>query len=128
MTGGWHFGAGASAFGAAEGIWALGHHLWEFPSAWVLKPTSGIVFCAFVLVLSGAAMAAIRKSDMSWLQSFALTATGAYAALILILFFVLGPGNLWPLVLLLDAVIVFPSLFVGALLGDIVRDVRRRAA
>jgi hypothetical protein len=79
-------------------------------------------------VLSGAALAAIRKSDMSWLQSFALAATGAYAALILILFFLLGPGNLWPLVLLLDAVIVFPSLFVGALLGDVIRDVRRRAA
>ncbi len=128
MTGGWHFGAGGAAFGAAEGIWALGHHLWEFPSAWILKPTSGIVFCALVLVLSGAVMAATRKGDMSWLQSFALVATGAYSALVLILFFVLGPGNLWPLVLLLDAVIVFPSVFVGELLGDVVRDVRRRAA
>src|SRR5258706_15964169 len=111
MTGGWHFGAGGAAFGAAEGIWALGHHLWEFPSAWILKPTSGIVFCALVLVLSGAVMAATPKGGMSWVQNFALAANGAYSALGLILFFVLCPGYPWSLGFFLVLVIDFPLVF-----------------
>lgn len=72
-------------------------------------------------------MTAIRKDDLSWVQCFALAATGAYAAVIASLF-LLGPGNLWPLVLIIDAVIVIVIAFVGALLGDLVRDIRGRAA
>ena len=123
----WHFGAGAIAFGVAEGIWFLGHIIFGFPSAWVLEPTSGIVFCAFVLALSAIAMAATRGDDLTWLQSFAFMSAGAYGTLTVLLFLV-GPGNLWPLVLLIDGVLVIPTLFVGALLGDLIRDLRRRAA
>ena len=127
MSEGWHIGVGASAFGAAEGIWLLGHVVLGFPSRWVLEPTPGIVFCLLVLALSGTAMAATRKDGMSWLQSFALMAAGAYTAVVVALFSV-GPGNLWPFVLLIDAVFVIPALFIGALVGDLVRDVRGRAA
>ena len=127
MNEGWHFGVGAIAFGVAEGIWLLGHFVFGFPSLWVLEPTSGIVFCALVLALSAIAMAATRGDDVTWLQSFAFISLGAYGALIVVLFLV-GPGNLWPLVLLIDGVLVVPAVFAGALLGDLLRDFRRRAA
>ena len=127
MSEGWHFGVGAIAFGIAEGIWLLGHFMFGFPSLWVFEPTSGIVFCALVLVLSGVVMAATRRDDLTWLQSFAFMSVGAYGTLTVLLF-VIGPGNLWPLVLLTDGVLVIPVLFVGALLGDLIRDFRHRAA
>jgi len=126
-TGGWHLGAGAVAFGAAESLWLLGHHFVGFPNDWVLKPTVGIAFAALVLLLTSSVMTAFRKDDLTWLQCFALTAVGAYAAVVVSLF-LLGPGNLWPLVLVLDAVIVVVAVFAGALLGDLVRDIRGRAA
>jgi hypothetical protein len=126
-TGGWHFGAGAVAFGTTECLWLLGYYLAEFPNAWVLKPTSGIVFSALVLLLVSSVMTATRKDDLSWPQCFVLAATGAYAAVITSLL-LLGPGNLWPLVLTIDAVIVIVAAFAGALLGDLVRDIRGRAA
>jgi len=72
-------------------------------------------------------MAATRGGDLTWLQSFAFMSIGAYGTLTVLLFLV-GPGNLWPLVLLIDGVLVIPALFVGALLGDLIRDLRRRAA
>ena len=127
QTGGWHLGAGAVAFGATECLWLLGHYFAGFPSAWVLKPTSGIAFSALVLLVTSSVMTATRKDDLSWPQCFVLAATGAYAAVIASLF-LLGPGNLWPLVLILDAVIVIVAVFAGALLGDLVRDIRGRAA
>src|SRR5712664_1975896 len=126
-TGGWHLGAGAVAFGATECLWLLGHHFAGFPNNWVLKPTAGIAFAAFVLLLTSSVMTAARKGDLSWLQCFALASVGAYAAVVASLF-LLGPGNLWPLVLVLDAVIVVVAVFAGALLGDLVRDIRGRAA
>lgn len=127
MNVGWHFGVGAIAFGIAEGLWFLGHSVLGLPSQWVLEPTFGIVFCAFVLFVSAIAMAATRGEGTTWLQSFAFVSLGAYGALIALLF-VVGPGNLWPLVLLIDAVLVIPTVFVGALLGDLLRDLRHRAA
>jgi hypothetical protein len=127
MSEGWHFGVGAIAFGVAEGIWLLGHFVFGFPSLWVLEPTSGIVFCALVLTLSAITMAATRGDGLTWLQSFSFMSIGAYGTLTVLLFLV-GPGNLWPLVLLIDGVLIIPALFVGALLGDLLRDVRRRTA
>jgi hypothetical protein len=123
VTGGWHFGAGALAFGTAEAVWLLGHRFAGLPSAWVLKPPSGIVFAAVVLLFASSVMAAAREGDLSWLQSFVFASTGAYGSVIASLFFV-GPGNLWPFVLVIDAFIVIPVVFVGALLGDLVRDFR----
>ena len=127
MTEGWHPVVGAGAFAMAEGSWILGHMFFGFSSAWVLEPTSGIVFCALVLLLSATAMAATREDDLTWLQSFAFMSIGAYGAVTVLLFLV-GPGNLWPLVLLIDGVLVVPAVFAGALLGDLLRDFRRRAA
>jgi len=78
-------------------------------------------------MLSATAMAATREDDLTWLQSFAFMSIGAYGTLTVLLF-VIGPGNLWPLVLLTDGILVIPVLFVGALLGDLIRDFQHRAA
>jgi hypothetical protein len=68
-------------------------------------------------------MAAAREDDLSWMQSFVFASAGAYGSVIASLLLV-GPGNLWPFALVIDAAIVVPVVFVGALLGDLVRDFR----
>ena len=127
MTSVRHIGFGALAFAVVESIWLLGHFALGFPSRWVLEPTSGIVFCSLALTVSASVVAATRKVESSWLLIFAQMGVGAYAAVVVALF-CLGSGNLWPIVLLIDAVLVFPMLFAGALLGDLVRDIRGHAA
>jgi len=107
---------GGAAFTAAHLIQKLAWQTWFHGSydPWFLNSRRAVVFTVALLVVAGAIVSAA-----DWRESIvrgANAAAGALGAMIIILA-VVGPGNLFPIVIAFGAVIVVTSTSAGALAG-----------
>lgn len=115
------FGVGAAAFWIAEMLWFGVHSVIGANSPWVLEPTAGILF-GCVLIAGAAAWLGQRHDPgvtSTWLLAL-VAYVGACLALTVTLF-QFGPGNIWPIVLVIDYAMVAPCVFLGVFIGDFAR-------
>ena len=73
-----------------------------------------MVFMVFVTAVA----VAIRPRLMPWAKGLGLAAAGVAVGVVIGLFAV-GPGNLWPIVLVTDAVFLAVPVVAGAALGQL---------
>jgi hypothetical protein len=105
------FIAGAVAFAACQIIWLT---FFKFSSSnWVLEPTPGVLMCSMVMILTGSVCTYIFHARLRNLIFFI---AGACVSLTLMLFIV-GPGNLWPIVLVIDYLMMTALTVIGWLIG-----------
>jgi hypothetical protein len=91
---------------------------------WWLDSGIGVLRAVLVLVVLGVATTRWRP-ERSWVRACALW-TGAISGTTVVLFW-RGPGNIWPIVLVIAAGITAAAVFGGAFLGARFR-VNRRSA
>jgi hypothetical protein len=118
---------GGAAFLAAHLVQTLNWRTWFGGGfePWFLNSGRAVAFTAGLLFLAGALVSA---SD--WRESVvrgANVAAGALAAMILVLFLIVGAGNLFPIVLTLGAAIAVCGSGAGALAGWSLRRARTRS-
>jgi predicted Abi (CAAX) family protease len=111
---------GALAFGIAQAVWSIGHAYLAWPSSWVLEPNFGIVLCLTLLAIAAGVASFYRRKRDGVIVPIIFVVLGALVATIIALFIV-GPGNLWPIVLVVDAVMVTVAVAVGGALGNMFR-------
>jgi hypothetical protein len=111
------FSVGAIGF-LLVAVWWTKHPKAGASSRWVLEPIDGIGSCAVFMLFATALAVAIRPREMTWLRGSALAAGGVATGVVAGLFAV-GPGNLWPLVLVIDAAILAVPVIVGSVLGQL---------
>jgi hypothetical protein len=102
---------GAFAFALSKTIWLL---FFDFASSnWILEPTPGILLCAVILILSvvGCSYKFHRDTKNPFLFLF-----GVWISITAMLLLA-GPGNLWPIVLAIDYVMVTPIVYAGWFMG-----------
>ena len=111
---------GAAAFAAVQVIWSLGHVFGGWRGAWVMKSGSGIALCFASFVVVSAVVCAFRGKTKGLWNCAVSIAIGAIVAMAIALF-VVGPGNLWPLVIAFDGAIIGAAVGVGAIIGKVFR-------
>jgi len=91
-------------------VWIFGN---SFGSQWILESTPGIVLCFIIIVLMG------LISGYQLISSFIEAISYLFGIFfsISIMLFIIGSGNLWPIVLIIDYIIVTPAALLGCLLG-----------
>jgi len=107
---------GGAAFLAAHLVQTLAWQTW-FHGAydpWFLNSGRAVAFTAALLVVAGAIVSAADRRES--IIRGANAAAGALAAMIVMLA-VVGPGNLFPIVIAFGAVIAIASTAAGALAG-----------
>jgi len=106
------FSIGIISFVIPEILW-----IWIFndlyASKWILEPTLGIILSLLVIVISGTYFGHRYIRGTIEVVSYLL---GFWVA-IPIMLFIIGPGNLWPIVLIIDYIIVTPAALLVSLLG-----------
>jgi hypothetical protein len=107
---------GAATFSALQVSWALGHALGASRSAWLMKTGSGIGLSFCVLLLLGAVVSARARGVSGPAKTAMPVALGAIAAMAVALL-VIGPGNLWPLVIVFDGAIIGAAVLIGGTNG-----------
>jgi hypothetical protein len=110
------FATGALAFAAAQGLWSLAHAHGLVRGTWMMKTGGGIAACFALFVIVAAVACAFRRRGRGLGDAIATLVAGAAVAATLALFIV-GPGSVWPLVILLDSVIIAMAVGVGAALS-----------
>ena len=116
MRGGVTFTIGAVVFAVVQVIWSLGHTYSGWRGAWVMKSALGIAFCFAVFVIAGALVIAYRRKPAELPKRAGHLWLGAMAALVVALL-IIGPGNIWPLVVALDGAIIGGGVVIGAVIG-----------
>ena len=116
---------GALSVGIAQTIWSIGHAYFDWPSAWILKPNAGVVLSMSLVALAAAGACFYRRANI--FVQLLCVGLGAFAAVAVGLF-VVGPGNLWPIVLIIDGTIVSGAVALGSLIGYVFRKLRAHAA
>jgi hypothetical protein len=107
---------GGAAFLAAHLVQTLAWQTWFHGSydPWFLNSGRAVAFTAALLVVAGAIVSAADRRES--IIRGANAAAGALVAMIVILA-VVGPGNLFPIVIAFGAVIAIASTAAGALAG-----------
>jgi hypothetical protein len=113
------FGIGALAFGAIQVAWSLGHAYAGWRGAWVMKAELGMAVCFAVFLILGAIVVAHRHRATELPRRAGSLWLGAMASLVVALMIV-GPGNLWPLVIVLDGAMIGGGVALGAVIGAVV--------
>jgi hypothetical protein len=90
---------------------------------WWLNSGAGVLRVAVILFALGLVVAFLR-SGPPWLRAAWLWA-GAMAGTTAALFW-LGPGRIWPIVLVVAAVATAAAIFAGASVGRVVNKIRRQ--
>ena len=109
---------GAATFAALQITWSLGHAYAGWRGAWIMKSAPGIVVCFAVFFVVGAVVVAYRHSPADLLRRAGCVMVGAIVAMIVALL-IIGPGNLWPLVIALDSVIIGGGMIAGGVIGAV---------
>ena len=107
---------GAATFLGVEALWALGHAQGMLRSAWIMKTGAGIGVCFLVFLVAAAVFSARQPAATGVGACARPLALGALAGIAIALAAV-GPGNLWPLVLVFNGVIAIAAVFAGCALG-----------
>lgn len=119
------FGAGVAAFGISQLFWSATHRtLFDSTKDWVLEPNAGVALCVLMLAAASAIMCAIRADSDSLKRPMLSVGLGALLACVVALF-VVGPGNLWPIVLVFDAVLIAVAVVIGGFIGNAYRSRQR---
>jgi hypothetical protein len=84
---------------------------------WWLNSGTGVLRTVLVLLALGV-FAALWRSGSRWVRACALWA-GAVSGTAVVLFWV-GPGSIWPIVLVFAAAITAGAVIAGTLLGSVV--------
>ena len=103
---------GLLAFAAAEGGWLILRRSTGDSSPWVLEPNTGLLLAGTILFFASVWLAARAGQRQPGITKGAFAAYGGVCISITILLFVVGPGNVWPIVLVIDYVIA--AVFVAA--------------
>jgi len=98
-------------------IGLLAAMLSQMASGWWLNSGRGVV--ATMAVLFGTAIGVCLRSDAPWFRATAM-AIGAIAGMTAMLFWI-GPGTIWPIVLVVAAALTCTAVYAGAGLTRIVR-------
>ena len=115
---------GAATFMAAHLVRTLAWQTWFHGSydPWFLNSGRAMAFTVALLAVAGAMVSAANRRES--IIRGANAAAGALAAMIAILV-VIGPGNLFPIVIAFGAVIAVASTGAGALAGWGVHQTRK---
>ena len=90
---------------------------------WWLNSGTGVLRTVLALVALGV-FAALWRSGRPWVRACALWA-GAISGTTVVLFWI-GPGTIWPIVLVVGAGITAAAVFGGAFLGSLLTGFRRQ--
>ena len=101
-------------FAAVATLYAIG--------GWWLNSGTGVLRTVLVLLALGV-FAALWRSGGLWVRACTLWA-GAISGMTVVLFWI-GPGTIWPIVLVVAAAMSAGAVFGGALLGFAVNRLRR---
>ena len=116
---------GFAAFTLLQLAWSAGHSMLGWKGAWVMK-TAGGIGAAFVLFAAlGVFAVAFRFKPAELMKRLVALIGGGVVAMVGALL-VIGPGNLWPLVIVFDTAIIGGAALFGGVLGGAVG--RGRAA
>jgi hypothetical protein len=107
---------GAVTFAMLQIIWSLGHTFGGWRGAWIMKAGTGFAVCFAVFLVIGAVVVAYRHRAGDLLRRAGSVALGAIVAMVVALLIV-GPGNLWPLVIVLDGIVIGGGALLGGVIG-----------
>jgi len=114
------FTVGAATFSALQIFWSLGHIYSGLRGAWIMKTGLGIGFYFAVFVVITAVVCAYYRKPNGLAKCVGAIALGAIASMTGALFLI-GPGNLWPIVIAFDGAIIGAAVAVGAAIGALFR-------
>lgn len=120
------FFTGAVAFGVAQALWSIGHAQGLWRGTWMLKTGGGMAACFVLFVVVSAIACSLRERGRGFADCIVALVAGAALAATVALFFV-GPGSLWPLVIVLDTIVVAIAAAIGAALSRLVRGPAERS-
>ena len=115
---------GAATFAFVQVLWTLGHTYGGLKGAWVMKTGLGIAFCFAVFAIVAGAASALQGSPGGLVRFVGAMLAGALVALVVALMIV-GPGNLWPIVIVFDGAIIGGAILLGAAIGSAFRRTAR---
>ena len=107
---------GAVTFAMLQIIWSLGHTYGGWRGAWIMKAGTGFAVCFAVFLIVGAAVVAYRHRAGDLPRRVGSVTLGAIGAMVVALL-IIGPGNLWPLVILLDGIVIGGGALLGGVIG-----------
>jgi hypothetical protein len=116
------FIVGGLAFGTAEVLWLEIRLVLGESSNWVLEPTTGIIL-AGILIVSASIWCGLQQS-LSRATTFTMPLMMYLGSClsVTIALFIVGPGNLWPIVLVFDYIITAFFLLVGFTIGRFIHN------
>ena len=107
---------GAVTFAMLQIIWSFGHTYGGWRGAWIMKAGIGFAVCFAAFLIIGAVVVAYRHRAGDLLRRAGSVTLGALGAMVVALLIV-GPGNLWPLVIVLDGIVVGGAALLGGVIG-----------
>lgn len=105
------------SFAIAESLWLAIYFVMGAGSKWVLEPTKGIIFAGIIIVSTAVWISLAQPlSGKSTIHSLSLMYFGVCLSIAIALF-ATGPGNLWPIVLVIDYIMAAIFLLFGWAIG-----------
>jgi len=114
------FAIGAVTFAALQIFWGLGQAYGRLGGAWIMKTTVGIGVSFAVFVGITTAVCACYRKPNGLAKCIGAVGLGGVVAMSVALFLV-GPGNLWPIVIAFDGAIIGAAVAVGVAIGMLFR-------
>jgi len=118
------FWLGFVLFVGTEAGWFLLRAPIHAGSPWVLEPNPGIVIALLIHFVGTLLFSFALRPGGSGYVAFA----AGVAIAVAVMLFMVGPGNLWPIVLVINWVFLAPALAVGFATGGFLRRWLRPAA
>lgn len=107
---------GAAVFATVQVLWSVAHAAGAVRGAWVMKTGLGIGLCFGAFVIAATFVSALQPRGSGLANSILGVVGGGLLALCVALALV-GPGNLWPIVIVFNGVIIGVATLVGAAVG-----------
>src|SRR5438105_10183736 len=114
------FTVGAATFSALQIFWSLGHMYSGLRGAWIMKTGLGIGLCFAVFVVITAVVCACYRKPNGLAKCAGFLALGAIVAMTIALLLI-GPGNLWPIVIAFDGEIIITAFVFVSAIGALFR-------
>jgi hypothetical protein len=116
---------GAAAFTVSESLWLLIRPIVNEYPMWVLEPNAGILLCALIITFTSMWLGFSTRLEgvKKYIELLKMYA-GVCFSIPFTMFVVANLGqdsNLWPIVLVIDFIIMVPLVAVGWFFGIILR-------
>ena len=112
---------GFGLFAATETIWLALAAIRGSGSRWVMELTPSLVATVLLHFAAGLAFAIVVRPGLAGLTAFA----GGVSVGLVFMLFLVGPGNLWPIVIFIDLVLILPGLVLGLGSGALIAQYRK---